>query len=156
MSRIRRQDRTLLAFAGLTLAFILAMPQLAAKGDDAHWNPGGSTTSTWAEPTSTTTTAALTTTTTAPPWHTSEASWYSSSNGHTTGCQGVRWYAGIRGVAHKTYPCGSLVRFRYHGREVVVKVIDRGPYVAGRDWDLTAQTAQDLGFTGVHQIEWQR
>ena len=27
-------------------------------------------------------------------------------------------------------------------------VIDRGPYVAGREYDLTAATAQRLGFSG--------
>lgn len=54
-----------------------------------------------------------------------------------------------RGVAHKTLPCGTRVTFQYGRRTVVAKVIDRGPYVAGRDWDLTEQTKKDLGFGGV-------
>ncbi len=53
---------------------------------------------------------------------------------------------GTMGVAHKTLPCGSKVTLRYHGRSVTVRVIDRGPYVAGRDYDLTAATKQRLGF----------
>ena len=44
---------------------------------------------------------------------------------------------GTLGVANKTLPCGTMVRLRYHGRSVTVPVIDRGPYVAGRDYDLT-------------------
>jgi len=58
---------------------------------------------------------------------------------------------GTQGVAHKTLPCGSKVRLRYRGRSVVVRVIDRGPYVAGRDYDLTAATKAQLHFpsTGV-------
>ena len=53
---------------------------------------------------------------------------------------------GTLGVANKTLPCGTKVTLRYHGRSVTVRVIDRGPYVAGRDYDLTAATKQRLGF----------
>ena len=58
---------------------------------------------------------------------------------------------GTLGVAHKTLPCGSKVKLRYHGRSVTVSVVDRGPYVAGRDFDLTAATRAQLHFpsTGV-------
>ncbi len=44
------------------------------------------------------------------------------------------------GVAHKKLPCGTKVTFAYEGRWVRAKVIDRGPYIAGRKWDLTYQT----------------
>ena len=53
------------------------------------------------------------------------------------------------GVANKTLPCGTLVTLRYDGRTVRVAVIDRGPYVAGREFDLTEATKQALGFGGV-------
>jgi hypothetical protein len=55
---------------------------------------------------------------------------------------------GTLGVAHKTLPCGSRVRFRYRRRTVTVRVVDRGPYVAGRDFDLTAATRARLRFPG--------
>ncbi len=58
------------------------------------------------------------------------------------------------GVAHKTAPCGTLIQFRYGGRQLVVPVIDRGPYVAGREWDLTGAAADALGFPGLGQIAW--
>ena len=56
------------------------------------------------------------------------------------------------GVANKTLPCGTMVKIRYHGRSVTVPVIDRGPYVAGRDYDLTEATRNRLGFPGVGTV----
>ena len=35
---------------------------------------------------------------------------------------------------------------RYNGRTVRVPVIDRGPYVGSREFDLTEATKQALGF----------
>jgi rare lipoprotein A (peptidoglycan hydrolase) len=58
------------------------------------------------------------------------------------------------GVAHKTAPCGTLIDFTYNGRTLQVPVIDRGPYIAGREWDLTGATARALGFPGLGPIEW--
>ena len=59
---------------------------------------------------------------------------------------------GTMGVAHKTLPCGTKVKLRYHGRTVTVPVIDRGPYVAGRDYDLTWAVKLKLGFPGVGTV----
>ena len=59
---------------------------------------------------------------------------------------------GTLGVANKTLPCGTKVKLRYHGRSVTVPVIDRGPYVAGRDYDLTEATKERLGFPGVGTV----
>lgn len=56
------------------------------------------------------------------------------------------------GVAHKTLPCGTKVKLRYHGRTVTVPVIDRGPYVPGRDYDLTEAVKDRLGFPGVGTV----
>lgn len=59
---------------------------------------------------------------------------------------------GTMGVANKTLPCGTMVKLRYHGRTVSVPVIDRGPYVAGRDYDLTTAVKEKLGFPGVGTV----
>jgi len=59
---------------------------------------------------------------------------------------------GTMGVANKTLPCGTRVKLRYHGRTVEVPVIDRGPYVAGRDYDLTVAVKRKLGFPGVGTV----
>jgi hypothetical protein len=58
------------------------------------------------------------------------------------------------GVANKTLPCGTMVTFRYHGKGIRVPVIDRGPYIEGREWDLTGATAVALDFPGLDEIDW--
>jgi rare lipoprotein A len=59
---------------------------------------------------------------------------------------------GTMGVANKTLPCGTKVKLRYHGRSVTVPVIDRGPYVPGRDYDLTEAVKHRLGFPGIGTV----
>ena len=63
--------------------------------------------------------------------------------GNRMACGG-RLEPGSRGVAHKTLPCGTRVAITYRGRAVIVRVVDRGPYIPGRSYDLTARTARDL------------
>lgn len=58
------------------------------------------------------------------------------------------------GVANKTLPCGTMVTFRYQGKGIRVPVIDRGPYIEGREWDLTGATAVALNFPGLGDIDW--
>ena len=41
-----------------------------------------------------------------------------------------------------------MVTLKRGERSVRVPVIDRGPYVGGREYDLTAATAQRLRFSG--------
>ena len=48
----------------------------------------------------------------------------------------------------KLLPCGSKLTLRKGRRSVRVRVIDRGPYVAGREFDLTEATARRLHFQG--------
>ncbi len=48
-------------------------------------------------------------------------------------------------VAHKTLPFGTRVEFRYRGRTCVGVVMDRGPYVSGRDFDLGWAVHEALG-----------
>jgi rare lipoprotein A len=74
------------------------------------------------------------------------ASWY--NDGGNTACG---YHAGL-GVANRTLPCGTKVRFYYGGRTVTATVDDRGPYVGGRDWDLNQNTAAALGFGGVGTV----
>ena len=65
--------------------------------------------------------------------------------------------AGQEGVAHRTLPCGTKVELRRKGRRVTTRVIDRGPYVAGRTFDLTGPAASRLGIgNGLARIEWRR
>ena len=68
--------------------------------------------------------------------------------GHGVACGGTLM-PGTLGVASPTLPCGTKVRLRYHGRSLTVPVIDRGPYVGGRVYDLTTATKERLGFPGL-------
>jgi len=86
-------------------------------------------------------------------YRTSYASWYGPGlYGNKLGCGGTL-SAGRLGVAHKSLPCGSKVTLRHGGRVVRVPVIDRGPYVGGREFDLTAATARKLHFGGHGPIQ---
>ena len=56
------------------------------------------------------------------------------------------------GVANKTMRCGTRVRLHYRGRTVVAPVVDRGPYVGGRTYDLTEATKRRLGFGSTGRV----
>ena len=74
------------------------------------------------------------------------ASWYGPGLfGNTLGCGGTL-HAGTVGVAHKSLPCGTRVTLRKGRRIVRTRVIDRGPYVGAREFDLTQATKYRLGF----------
>jgi rare lipoprotein A len=77
------------------------------------------------------------------------ASWYGGGGGLACGGQLT---SATMGVANKTLPCGSLVTLRYGERTVRVRVIDRGPYVAGREFDLTEATKRALGFGDTGEV----
>ncbi len=74
------------------------------------------------------------------------ASWYSpaTNGGSKTAC-GVRLTQWTIGVAHKTLPCGTQVELYYGNKKLVVPVIDRGPFIDGRSWDLTKATHDAIG-----------
>jgi hypothetical protein len=78
-----------------------------------------------------------------------EASWY--GGGGSLACGGSLTSSTL-GVANKTLPCGTLITLHYDGRTVRVPVVDRGPYVAGREFDLTEATKNALGFAGVGEV----
>jgi hypothetical protein len=78
-----------------------------------------------------------------------DASWY--GGGGSLACGG-RLTSATLGVANKTLPCGTLVTLRYGSRSVRVPVVDRGPYVEGREFDLTEATKRALGFEGVGEV----
>src|ERR1700761_6841355 len=89
------------------------------------------------------------------PFRYAGASWYDGKTmwGRTTACGEILRPTTI-GVANKTLPCGTPVKFSWHGRTIVAPVIDRGPYVKGRSWDLTSAAAEALAFEGVGNIQY--
>jgi hypothetical protein len=81
------------------------------------------------------------------------ASWYGPGlYGNPLGCGG-RLTTGTIGVAHKTLPCGTKLTLRYRGHTVRASVVDRGPFVAGREFDLTSATARKLHFAALGNIQ---
>jgi rare lipoprotein A len=87
-------------------------------------------------------------------WQRSVASTF-TDYGDALACGGVLAPEQL-GIASRTEPCGALVTLAYRGRVVRVPVIDRGPYVEGREWDLTGATARALRFPGLDEIAWAR
>ncbi len=57
-------------------------------------------------------------------------------------------------AAHRTLPFGTRVRVtnRNTGRSVVLRIVDRGPFVRGRIIDVTPAAARALGFSGLAQV----
>jgi len=88
------------------------------------------------------------------PFKTAGASWYGPGlYGRKTAC-GQTLRATTIGVAHRNLPCGTMVKFVYGGHAVIAPVIDRGPYVKGRAWDLTAAAGEALEFEGVGMVRY--
>ena len=82
------------------------------------------------------------------------ATWYGPGlYGRHTAC-GQTLRPNTIGVAHKTLPCGTAVKFLYRGRSIVARVIDRGPYSIGNSWDLTNGARLALGFEGANRVRY--
>jgi rare lipoprotein A len=92
-------------------------------------------------------------------WHRDpEVSWYGPGfYGHRTAC-GKALTTTLLGVANRTLPCGTMITFKNpkNGRTITVPVVDRGPYVAGRSWDLTGATCKALAHCYTGPILWRR
>lgn len=87
-------------------------------------------------------------------WRYGHASWYGPGLwGNRTAC-GQTLRPQTMGVAHKTLPCGTTVKFVWRGKAVVTRVIDRGPYIEGRTWDFTKAVADAVGFEGVGRVRY--
>lgn len=83
-------------------------------------------------------------------------SWYGPGfYGKRTAC-GYAMSQTLVGVAHRSLPCGTMITFRNpaNGRVVTAPVVDRGPYVSGRVWDLTGGLCLKLGHCYTGPISW--
>ena len=90
-------------------------------------------------------------------WLSAKASTYGIENGrltseHLAGGGTLTREALI--VAHKTLPFGTKIEFSYKGRSCVASVMDRGPYISGREWDFGPGVASALGFSGVGTVQY--
>jgi rare lipoprotein A len=79
------------------------------------------------------------------------ASWYGPRfNGRRT-ASGERFDMREFTAAHRTLPFGTLVRVHslVNGRDVDVRITDRGPYAGARIIDLSRAAAEELGMLGL-------
>ncbi|HEU4328383.1 MAG TPA: peptidoglycan-binding protein [Roseiflexaceae bacterium] len=113
-----------------------------------HYLTGGTLVgpTTWQEMTGTSGTSSGT-------WRTAKASAYGPGFfGNRTACGQTLTISTI-GVAHKTMACGTRLKFQGKSGQVVsVTVIDRGPYVDDREFDLTEATVKQMGYTSVYDF----
>jgi hypothetical protein len=86
----------------------------------------------------------------------SNVSWYGPGfYGNRTAC-GQTLTTSLMGVAHRTLACGTRVSFRNpsNGKVITVPVVDRGPYAAGRNWDLTGAACTALSHCYTGPLQW--
>ncbi len=93
-----------------------------------------------------------------PMFETGLASWYGAPFHGRRTANGERYDMNAMTAAHKTMPLPSyaLVRNPANGRQVVVKVNDRGPFIKGRVIDLSRAAARSLRIGGVAPVEVRR
>lgn len=88
------------------------------------------------------------------PLRSAGATWYGPGlYGRRTACGQVLRPRTL-GVAHRSLPCGTAVKFVHGGRAIVTRVIDRGPFTRGFSWDLTNGAREALGFEGSGTIRY--
>ncbi|HKZ13146.1 MAG TPA: septal ring lytic transglycosylase RlpA family protein [Solirubrobacterales bacterium] len=136
--------------------FVAAFALLVAPRSEAATGGAASAVPIPAEATETTTTTAFDEAELSfTPYRYAGASWYGGISmwGRSTACGQVLRPSTI-GVANKTLPCGTPVKFVWHGHSIVAPVIDRGPYIKGRAWDLTSAAAEALEFEGIGRIRY--
>ena len=87
-------------------------------------------------------------------YYTTRAAPYGPTSSHRRTACGDAFTQTTEGVAHPVLPCGVKIYIRFQGREVLTQVIDRGPNVPGREFDITKALANRLGLHGTQTIEW--
>lgn len=86
-----------------------------------------------------------------------KATFYSRKATGARTANGERLHHDSLTCAHRTFPFGTMLRVKNpaNGREVVVRVTDRGPFIKGRIIDLSWRAAKELGIIaqGVAMVE---
>lgn len=75
------------------------------------------------------------------------ASWYSDALAGRPTASGEPYDPTELIAAHRALPFGTRLRVTNlaNGRDVEVRVVDRGPFIAGRDVDLSRRAAEQIG-----------
>jgi len=82
------------------------------------------------------------------------ASWYGPGFHGNISASGMVYDQNAYTCAHRTLPFGTVLVVEYKGKRITAVVTDRGPYITGRDLDLSKACADALGFTrkGVDSV----
>ena len=86
-------------------------------------------------------------------WYSALAAPTARSAGRTSAC-GHSLTARSVGLAHPVLPCDIKIFVRVGDRTVLTQIVDRGPYVPGREFELTRELARLLGVRGTQSIRW--
>jgi rare lipoprotein A len=85
------------------------------------------------------------------------ASIYGNGDGHAGSrtANGGRLNTSALTAAHRTLPFGTRVAVvnQRNGKQVVVRITDRGPFVRGRIIDLTPAGARAIGVSGLAPVK---
>ncbi len=87
-------------------------------------------------------------------YYTSRAAPYGPTASRSRTACGEAFTKQLEGVAHPTLPCGVKLYIRFGGHQVLTEVVDRGPSVPGRDFDVTKGLADRIGLHGTQTIHW--
>jgi len=82
------------------------------------------------------------------------ASWYGHPYHGRRAASGEIYNMYDMTAAHRTLPFGTMVRVHdlENGRDVTVRINDRGPFVEGRIIDLSYAAAQSMGMPGLAKV----
>lgn len=85
------------------------------------------------------------------------ASWYGDKEHNRKTASGERFNKNAYTAAHRTLPFGTMTRVTNlrNGKDVVVKINDRGPFIRGRIIDLSYAAAKSIGLvrSGVTKVK---
>ncbi len=82
------------------------------------------------------------------------ATWYGFDDVNWSTASGEKFDTNLPTAAHKTLPFGTMIKVTNlsNGKEVVVKINDRGPYAQGMDLDLTSSSFEAIASLGAGVI----
>jgi hypothetical protein len=86
-------------------------------------------------------------------WTKALAAPYTPSMKRPTAC-GQRVDEHTLGIAHPVLPCGVKIFIEFNGKQILTQVIDKGPAVPGREFDVTKALADEIGLHGTKRIRW--
>lgn len=81
-----------------------------------------------------------------------QASWYGPGFEGCRASSGSTFRSNQMTAASLTLPFGTLLKVTNEGKAAVVVITDRGPYVPGRDLDLSRAAAEAIGLQGVGPV----